>query len=70
MTSFKVFEAKQKTPPNRHVELHSKIRKNTRPPSKPVSTTDSQSMAYVTVKNIESETSYLERDWSLLYSKN
>lgn len=69
MTSFKVFEAKLKTPPNRHVDLPSKIRKNTLPPSKPVSTTDSQSMAYVTVKNIESETSYLERDWSLFVLK-
>ena len=26
-------------------------------------------MAYVTVKNIESETSYLERDWSLFVLK-
>jgi hypothetical protein len=35
----------------------------------PVSTTDKQSMAYVTVKNIESETSYLERDWPLFVLK-
>ena len=36
---------------------------------KPVSTTEKQSMAYVTVKNIESETSHLEADWTLFVLK-
>ena len=49
---------------------------NTRAPSvskkkkiKPVSTTEKQSMAYVTVKNIENETSHLEADWTLFVLK-
>ena len=58
-----------KSPQNRHDGSRNKMNKNMRPPpksnSKPVSTTDKQSMAYVTVRNIESETSYLETDWSL-----
>jgi hypothetical protein len=44
----------------------------TPPPSKkkgPVATVTRQSMAYITVKGIESETSYLERDWPLFALK-
>lgn len=40
-----------------------------RPATRPVSTTDKQSMAYVTIGNIETETSYLEEDWSLFVLK-
>jgi hypothetical protein len=58
-----------KSQPNRHVTSRDKVGKNTRPPSRPVSTTDKQSMAYVTIRNIESETSYLEKDWSLFVLK-
>lgn len=53
-----------------------KMGQNTRAPSvskkkkiKPVSTTEKQSMAYVTVKNIENETSHLEADWTLFVLK-
>src|SRR4029079_8674911 len=56
-----------KTNQNRHDGSRNKMNKNMRPPpksnSKPVSTTDKQSMAYVTIRNIESETSYLENEW-------
>jgi hypothetical protein len=40
-----------------------------RPPTRPISTTDKQSMAYVTTRNIETETSYLEKDWPLFVLK-
>jgi hypothetical protein len=33
--------------------------------SKPVATPTSQSVAYITVSGIESETSYLQRQWQL-----
>jgi len=66
-------ELKMEIEPNRHVSLPDKVDKNTQSPSKskpkPVSTTDKQSMAYVIVRNIESETSYLEKDWSLFILK-
>lgn len=57
---------------DRHVASSDKMSKNGRSPSKrpiPVSTTDRQSMAYITVRNIESETSYLQIDWSLFILK-
>jgi hypothetical protein len=62
-----------KTNQNRHDGSCNKMNKNMRPPpksnSKPVSTTDKQSMAYVTIRNIESETSYLENEWPLFVLK-
>jgi hypothetical protein len=49
---------------------HRKIDKNTNPPSRgPVATSTKQSMSYVTVKGIESETSYLKRDWPIFILK-
>ena len=52
-----------------HVSSADKLGKNTRPPSKPISTTESQSMAYVTLRNIESETSIQEPNWSIFILK-
>ncbi len=56
---------------NRHVSSADKLSKNTpSPPThKPVSTTESQSMAYVTIRNIESETSIQEHNWSIFILK-
>ncbi|MBV9176360.1 MAG: hypothetical protein JO297_04930 [Nitrososphaeraceae archaeon] len=48
-----------------------KIDKNTNPPHSRslVATSTKQSMSYVTVKGIESETSYLKRDWPIFILK-
>jgi hypothetical protein len=54
----------------RQVDSHKKIGKKSDPsPRRPVATLTKQSMAYITVKGIESETSYLERDWPLFVLK-
>lgn len=54
-------------PPSKGKKPKVKVPKVKKP--KAVSTTESQSMAYVTLKNIESETSYLEQDWALFAFK-
>lgn len=51
------------------VTHRAKIAENANTPPNPVSTTNKQSMGYVTVRNIESETSYLENSWSLFVLK-
>jgi hypothetical protein len=64
-------------PSTRHVDIPGKIVKIAYPPATkpkpqqkaPVSTTDKQSMAYVIVKNIESETSYLQSNWTTFVLK-
>jgi len=55
---------------NQHVDSPKKISKKPDPsPRGPVATITKQSMAYITIKGIESETSCLERDWSLFALK-
>lgn len=59
----------------RHVSSPDKMGKNSQPPfrsgnrSVSVSTTDKQLMAYVTIANIESETSFLQINWPLFILK-
>ena len=75
--SLKIVGASDKCRPwRRKISSGEKVGQNTRAPSaskkkkiKPVSTTEKQSMAYVTVKNIENETSHLEADWTLFVLK-
>lgn len=55
---------------NNHDSSADKIVKKPNPKmTKVVSTTESQSMAYFTIRNIESETSIREMDWSLFILK-
>ena len=57
-------------PENNLDSLTKKITKKTRPPSSIiVSTSTKQTMNYVTAKSIESETSYVERDWPIFCLK-
>ena len=44
-------------------------KKKDKPKAKPVSTTEKQSMAYLTVRNIENETGCIEADWPLFILK-
>jgi len=59
----------QNNPENSHDYSTKEIAKKARPPSIIVSTSTKQIMNYVTVKSIESETSYVERDWPLFCLK-
>jgi hypothetical protein len=59
----------QNNPEKSHDYSTKEIAKKARPPSIIVSTSTKQIMNYVTVKSIESETSYVERDWPLFCLK-
>jgi len=65
----------QKSEEIRHDSFDDKMGKNSHSPKKskirpvPVSTTDRQSMSYVTVRNIESATSHLQVNWPIFVLK-
>ena len=64
-----------KSEESRHDSFDDKMYENSHSPKKskirpvPVSTTDRQSMAYVTVRNIESTTSHLQVNWPIFVLK-
>lgn len=64
-----------KSEESRHDSFDDKMDENSHSPKKskirqvPVSTTDRQSMAYVTVRNIESATSHLQVNWPIFVLK-
>ena len=69
-----IAETLQNPAPTRLVDKTRKIAKKAYPPSDkapkgPVATSTKQSMGYVTVANIESETSYQKVDWPIFVLK-